>query len=165
MRAIFIAGGKLLGLLMFYWAINVIPQFGFWVSMREDWVADGIAAGWLPGAMALQLLVTIGFGWILVFRTERLADLFKIRETEKGELRPEVGELLRVGIIVIGVYLLATAIPKLAERVIEVFRYGAGLWEFHFSRLIEILLQILLGLWLALSSRRVAGLIANWEKQ
>jgi hypothetical protein len=100
-----------------------------------------------------------------ISQTEWLADKLKIRSDE--QLPPLADDaILRVGIKIVGVYILANAIPGLVKAVSEASAHG--LWTGRLTaietKIIPAVLQVALALFLAIRTERVLGLLAKGEK-
>ena len=163
MRNIFLAGAKLLGILGLYWAILIIPQIGFFLGIQTPMSEDNYSGAWIFSAILLYFLLAFSFGLILIFRTEKIADLLKINEPEEQEFKPKADDMFRIGIILVGIFLLASAIPEFAKIIFRLAQTSMTLRSFNTSELISSILQICLGGWLSFSSRKVVHIITKRE--
>jgi len=165
MRNIFLAGAKLLGILGLYWAILIIPQIGFFLGIQNPINEEYYSISWIFSGIFLYFLLSLVFGLILIFRTEKIANMLKIKEGEEQEFKPNADNMLRIGIILVGIFLLASAIPKLAKTIFGMARSLSGLTSIYSSELISSILQICLGVWLSLSSSKVIHFITKRESK
>jgi hypothetical protein len=163
MRNLFLAGGKLLGILGLYWAILIITQIGFFFGIQSDISKNYYSMAWMFSGFLLYFLLALVFGLILIFRTEKIADMLKIKEPEKQEFKPKADDMLRIGIILVGIFLLASAIPEFAKIIFRLAQTSMTLRSYNTSELISSILQICLGGWLSFSSRKVVHFITKRE--
>jgi hypothetical protein len=163
MRNIFLAGAKLLGILGLYWAILIIPQIGFFLGIQTPMSEDNYSGAWIFSAILLYFLFAFGFGLTLIFRTEKIAEILKIKETKELVFNQKTDEMLRIGIILVGIFLLASAIPELAKIIFRMVQTSITLSSYNTSELISSILQICLGGWLSFSSRKVIHFITKRE--
>lgn len=166
MRRLFIVLAKIFGLLQLYWALATFMQVGFAISMmsRSSVMDDGgqYIAG-LAGTV-IYFVVSVGVALILLIRTDWLADKLKIQaDGESGEIKE--GTLLRSGVKLIGVYIVAHAIPSFARTVTDYGLLAGGILESHFwTRIIPAVLPLVLGTLLAIRADRVLALITKAEQ-
>ena len=144
MRNIFLAGAKLLGILGLYWAILIIPQIGFFLGIQNPINEEYYSISWIFSGIFLYFLLSLVFGLILIFRTEKIADMLKIKEPEKQEFKPKADDMLRIGIILVGIFLLASAIPEFAKIIFRLAQSSMPLSSYNTSELISSILQICL---------------------
>ena len=117
MRRLFIVGAKLLGLLCLWWAISTTIQlisFGSVVVMvkRAD-VLDRVAIVLVYGVGLLAYFVlAVWFALVLLFRTEWIADKVRLEKDSDLPGWPEQNKLLSLGVVLLGFYVLAHAIPE-----------------------------------------------------
>ena len=142
MRNLFLAGAKLLGILALYWAILIIPQIGFFLSVRTTMSEGNYSGTWLFSGIVLSFILPLIFGLILIFRTEKIADILKIKESKEQEFKSKQDDILRIGIILVGIFLVASAIPKFAKIIFQMAQSSMGHMSIHTSELISSILQI-----------------------
>ena len=144
MRNLFLVGAKLLGILGLYWAILIIPQIGFFLGANAQMNEGNFSGAWMFSGILLYFLLAFAFGLILIFRTEKIADLLKIKESEVQEIMPKTDDMLRIGIILVGIFLLASAIPEFAKIIFRLTQTSMILRSYNSSELISSILQICL---------------------
>ena len=171
MRPFFIVGVKLIGLLVFYWALQHIgPMVS---SVRLLWIE--IPAGNVPPvdplwnmiAYSVSFLAALAFALFLLCRGERLAALVPLPEFPVGAPTVAPEALLQVGIIIAGLLIACNAVPRFvleafvaistpsSESSVAIYKvYGQ-------SRLAESGIQMALSWFLGFRSGRVAHLIAG----
>ena len=165
MRNLFLVGAKLLGMLGLYWTILIIPQIGFLLGANAQMNEDNFSGAWMFSGLLLYFLLSLAFGLILIFRTEKVADLLRIKKAEVQEIKPKTDDMLRIGIILVGIFLLASAIPKLTKTIFVMAQSLSGLMSIYSSDLISSILQICLGEWLSFSSSKVIHIISKRESK
>ena len=163
MRNLFLVGAKLLGMLGLYWTILIIPQIGFLLGANAQMNEDNFSGAWMFSGLLLYFLLSLAFGLILIFRTEKVADLLRIKKAEVQEIKPKTDDMLRIGIILVGIFLLASAIPEFAKIIFRLAQTSMTLRSYNTSELISSILQICLGGWLSFSSRKVVHFITKRE--
>jgi len=166
MRRIFIVLAKLIGLLQIYWGLTYLSSIALFIGQmaRMESSEFGQLAIQMGGILGFALLA-FGMAWVLLARTEWLADKLKIHaDDELPALSDDV--VLRAGIKLVGVYILANAIPGLIKAISEASAYG--LWEGRltaiWTKIIPSVLQVALGLFLAIRTERILSLLAKGEK-
>ncbi len=163
MRNLFLVGAKLLGMLGLYWTILIIPQIGFFLGANSQMNEDNFSGVLIFSGLLLYFLLSLSFGLILIFRTEKVADLLRIKKAEVQEIKPKTDDMLRIGIILVGIYVLASAIPELAKIIFRLAQTSMTLRSYNTTELISSIFQICLGWWLSFSSRKVAHFITKRE--
>ena len=166
MRRIFIVLAKLIGLLQIYWGLTYLSSIALFIGQmaRMESSEFGQLAIQMGGILGFALLA-FGMAWVLLARTEWLADKLKIHaDDELPALSDDV--VLRAGIKLVGVYILANAIPGLIKAISEASAYG--LWEGRltaiWTKITPSVLQVALGLFLAIRTERILSLLAKGEK-
>lgn len=162
MRKLFLVLAKLVGLLQVYWALVNFMQIGFTLSMigRSESTHTGQIVVSLIGIGAYFIL-SLGMAWLLLARTEWLADRVRIQdETDIQGL--DKHPVLLAGVKLIGVYVTVYAIPSLVHALLDSQR----LWEGQiglqvWNKIIPAALQLGLGLFLALRSEKVVEVITK----
>lgn len=166
MRRMFIVLAKLIGLLQIYWGLTYLSSIALFIGQmaRMESSEFGQFAIQMGGILGFALFA-FGMAWALLVRTEWLADKLKIHSDDQ---LPALSDdtVLRAGIKVVGVYILANAVPGLVKAISEASVYG--LWEGRltaiWTKIIPSVLQIALALLLALRTERVLSLLAKGEK-
>lgn len=108
MRTVFSVASKLLGVFITYLGIMyVIAAFA---------LRDGP-----PGPVSLQLLsalVAFVFGFVLAFRTDRLADLLGVNSEVSSSFGAFEGRAaLRTGVILVGLYIFVTRVGSVLSMI------------------------------------------------
>jgi hypothetical protein len=182
MRRLFIVGAKLLGLICIWWAIVISTQImsvGGLLSfthMRQLTYSDVISVIlFLVGLLAF-IALTIWFLTILLLRTEWLADKVGLDKDDELAGWPEEKKLLRLGLLLLGFYVLAYAIPDTVKSSLTLlgeyfimrpsrFR-GASSFLLHY--VIPILVNLVgvsIGFLLVLMPTRIIGWVENKQKK
>ena len=177
MRSLFIVGAKLLGV----WAVLLVLQnvpviAGFVVGAaveglnRGEWGALLMVLPW--SAWAAGLIVTGNF---LLLKTERIAVRVKVAETELSGRVPSTDELLRLGIVLIGVLTIVSSLAKLGTGVAVLARVllgeeyrQAGMQGMGMSQIRTILYGVLPvagGLVCMLRPGWIVAAIERWSKK
>lgn len=178
MRHLFLVIAKLFGLFQIVWAV------GHLASVTMVLATMGMGPESLFQHRVAQLANTLGLAvfcfvmaWVLLFRTQWLADKLRIQEeAEPKRLRGIM--LLRVGIKLIGLFLVVSAIPDAVRasfdwiwsvaslgnlrNFVRVFwlESTSGIW----TRVLPALLQLGLGLFLSLRTEMVLSWITAGNK-
>ena len=168
MRRIFIVLAKLSGLLQIYWGLTHLSSLTLFIGQMARMESSEF------GHRAIQIqmggiigfaLLAFGMAWVLLARTEWLADKLKIHSDDQLPAMSD-DTVLRAGIKVVGVYILASAIPGLVKAISEASAYG--LWEGRltaiWTKIIPSVLRVALALFLAIRTERVLSLLTKGEK-
>jgi len=164
MRRLFLVLAKLVGLLQAYWALVNFMQIGFTLSMvgRSESTHFGQMVVSLVG-IGMYFVLSLGMAWLLLARTEWLADKLKVQDEAEIEGLDKHPVLL-VGVKLIGVYVAVHAIPSLARSLLDARHLWEGQSGLHlWNKIIPAALQLGLGLFLALKSEKVVQLMARRE--
>ncbi len=170
MKRLFIVIAKLFGLIqlsrMLIVLFQIVPQLGFFaVSGGEDEGDVFFRLYSLSGSLA-YFVMSGALAWLLLARTEWLANRCRIPD-DNGEALPGAGTLLRVGTILVGVYVTVHAFPKLGREISNMFFYMSDMRPHQYIIDIEALpaaIELALGLYLALRSDHVLRLIDKFQK-
>jgi len=167
MRNIFLAGAKIIGLLAIFWAIRFIPSIG-WAIVQARTGSMSANVGVILN-IYLEFAILVIFGLILLFRTEKLATLLKIKEGSEKEIKLPTSEILRIGFIFIGIYFLGKAIPEFFKTFYFLSKSSEFSGNFEktrdISQLISSILKIGIGSWLTFASRKVIRIITTRESK
>ena len=176
MRRLFIVLAKLLGLLQIYWALVYFVQLGFWLGRLVRVPSPSL------GQMVLEVVgiivytaLSIGMAWLLIAKTDWLADKLKIdTETEEStDLKEDV--ILRCGVKFIGLFVAIYAVPAIVRALLRsgifgIFDHGITspafsmvIWDF-LDVVLAPALQLALGLFLALKSTKVVEMMTKRSK-
>jgi hypothetical protein len=162
MRRLFIIFAKLLGLLQLYWSLVTFSQigFGFIMLCRAEPTQAGQIRANLAGVL-IYFILSLGTAWFLIFRTRWIADRLRIKD-ESDIAGLDKYPLLSVGIKLIGVYITAHAIPGLVKLLLETPAIWQGNIQLHvWYKMIPIILEVLIGLFLALKSNIVIKIVTR----
>jgi len=133
MRSMFVVGAKLVGVVLCFRVASSFLKLAFlMISLIGDqWEEVRGLFAWTAAAY-FEVVIEILFVFVLLFRTDWLAERLKVREEPLGVKLPAVDELVRIGIRLMGVYVLVVTAPALVTaiaRFIAIVREseGAGL--------------------------------------
>jgi hypothetical protein len=122
MREWFIAGAKLLGIYFLYWAFTTLPQS---IAIGMSSFSESVILNEGPSNLAIFLssisatAVMIVFAFILLFKTNWLADTLKVTgQSHNSERQYDTG-MLQTGISLIGIYIFCTKIGSLIQAYVE----------------------------------------------
>ncbi|MBM4147597.1 MAG: hypothetical protein FJ224_00925 [Lentisphaerae bacterium] len=166
MRRLFVVLAKLIGLLQIYWGLTYLSSIALFIGqMPRTESCEFRPLAVQIGGIAAFALLSFGMAWALLTRTEWLADKLKIRADDPlPALSDDV--VLRAGVKLVGVYILANAIPGLVKAIAEASAYG--LWEGRLAaiwiRIAPSVLQVGLALFLAVRTGSLLRLLAMGEK-
>ena len=154
MRSLFIVVSKIYGLMQAYagltYIFTVIPMFSMLGADDDSVVSTAFHGEQITlsvislGAMAS---LTFGIAWLLLFRTEWLADKLKIPKSESSSSpSPSVEILLYSGTKLIGLYVVVQGIPLLVQGLFQIrhMPFGAYIWSTMSSPVIRIIIGVLL---------------------
>ena len=161
MKQLFFVFAKLLGLFQLYTALIAAMQ---WVSMLTMIARSESApfTGMLMGATGLLvfLAVALAAAWILIEKTDWLAGKVGIRDDAPVAGLEQVPALV-VGICLIGIFVTVQSLPGVVRLLLTRNMWGTGLPAFIWPQLLPAVLQVALGLFLALQPGRVAALVTR----
>ena len=122
MREWFIVGSKLLGIYFLYWALTTLPQS---IAIGMSSFSESVILDKWPSNLAIFLssisatIVMIIFAFVLLFKTNWLADTLKVtRQSHNSETQYSAG-MLQTGISLIGIYIFCTKIGSLIQAYME----------------------------------------------
>lgn len=165
MRRLFVVFAKLLGLLQIYWALLTFVQIGFVFTMFDHSGSNqsGQILASLIGTF-LYFAMALGMAWLLLVRTEWLANKLKIQADDQ---LPTLSDdtILHAGIKVVGIYILVNAIPILMQTVFLATTQDMRGYSFSpaWTNVISSVLQVILALPLIIRTHDVIRLIAKGE--
>ena len=163
MRRVFIVLAKLMGLLQIYWGLTFLTSVVMIFAHMPGGEGDREFAMQLLG-VCIYGVVAFGAAWLLLARTEWLADRLGI-EADSAPVTLSKDVVLQAGMKLIGVYFLTRALPSLVRGVMQVSRVGdwggsaSALW----TTTLPTVLQIVLALLLLIRTRWILGVIAKGE--
>lgn len=180
MKRLFIVGVKLLGLLCLWWAIfttlQIISYGGMILGLDRPgtrWVLAAILYG--TGLLA-YVVFSIWFAVVLLFRTEWVAEKVGLGEDTQLPGWPEEKKLLILGVVLLGLYVLADAIPGFAKSLLSLFgTFFLGqppgyrnettlLLMRYVIPLLKDILQVAVGGLLILMPVRIIGWLERWQE-
>jgi len=167
MKNLFLAGAKIIGLLSIFWAISFIPSIG-WAIVQARTGSMSANVGAILN-IYIEFAFLLVFGLLLLFRTEKLATLLKIKEESQKEIKLPASEILRIGFIFIGIYMLGKALPAFFKSFYLLSKWSEFRENFdktrYISELISSVFKIGLGSWLTFASRKVVRIITTKESK
>jgi len=152
------------GLLQLYWTLANFLQIGYPLFHMFEQADTGAANIYYIG-MAVYFGLLFGMSWVLIARTEWLADRLKIRE--EGEIgKIDSQSVLLVGVKLIGVYALVYSIPRFAGSLQYLsLPLVENQKNPHILRtIIPAVLQLALALFLTFGSETVIKIISGKMK-
>ena len=135
MRSIFIAVSKVFGLIQVYEALLLIVGMVsiihglFYASFSG--VAD-FGMTWLfgIGSVVLSFLIYLGLAWLLIFKTEWLADKLRIPEQIGIDVPPR-DQLLFIGIVLVGLYISVIGLAEFGSTFLSVILKSSETFGFQ----------------------------------
>ena len=161
MRQLFIVVAKLLGFLQLYWSIALLGQIGVAVYMltaQSSPLAHSTVKWGLAGFGAYFLLM-LALAWILLAKTDRLADMLGITNEPGPSIISET-ILLSTGIRLIGLYVVVMAAPAIIKAFLDLQGTYHSMGISSWSSVIRSGLELSLGCILALKADSVIPYIA-----
>lgn len=156
MRRLFLVLTKLVGLLQVYWAFVNFMQIGFAISMmiHSEPTQIGQLLFGLIGVV-LYFCLSLGMAWLLLARTDWIADKLKISDEGESGI-PQDDVILRTGVKLIGLYVTVYAIPELAKALLESQVFISWQVGIHFwTKILPAAIQLGLGLFFTFKSSKV----------
>ena len=161
MKQLFFVFAKLLGLFQLYTALTSAMQ---WVSMLTMIARSEPApfAGMLLGAAGVLIFLAVAFAaaWILIAKTDWLAAKVGIRDDAPVAGLAQVPALV-VGISLIGIFVTVQSLPDVLRLLLTRNMWGTGAPAFIWPQVLPAVLQVALGLFLALQPGRVAARVTR----
>ncbi|MDO9513270.1 MAG: hypothetical protein Q7J59_01495 [Elusimicrobiota bacterium] len=157
MRKLFIVVAKFMGFWMFYSAFWGFTHVGLYLDMLVSLSDNTNSILWSLAGMVLSMASSFILGWLLLIKTEWLADKLKISE---GNDLPVLNadSVLKTGIKLIGIHVAVFAIPKFVSS----FYY----YQFNFAfvaKLFAFFVSMGLGIFLAVKTEKVIKVISGNE--
>jgi hypothetical protein len=165
MRQLFLVLAKLVGLLQLYSALSTCVQFG---SMLTIFGPSDVpkAQDYLPSLIpvAISVAMTLGLAWLLLARTEWLADRLKIQDA--GQIAGlDKQPIFLVGVKLIGLYMTVYAVLLLGAVFAQYQEWiGHNSSRYIWYKVFPGALQLLLGLLLALNAEKVVEIMTKKKK-
>lgn len=155
MRTLFIPLAKLLGIFL------VFRPLCYLAYMLYYWVLSRAGVGQEPVQTAFMLsfhmhIVGLVLGLVLVFKTEKIATVFKIPPDTTDSIVINSDSVLRVGLVLIGVYIAIQAAPALVGAVVFILQQSGRTSGVYQDKFWTSMLQTVLGICLVFQARRLA---------
>jgi len=167
MTKFFLVGGKLLGILCVYWALLTIPQIGFATAVlsRQPSVPGAGASEVVLLGAYLSFVASLLLGLLLLFKTERLAQLLKVPVDTTNDSPPSTESILRTGLVLVGVYILIGAVPEVTRWIIESLQHTSQLYSLPaIGRLASSLLRLIMALYIVVYSKHATQMIQRHQR-
>jgi hypothetical protein len=172
MRSLFIVISKVYGLMQVYagltYIFTVIPMFSILGRDEESSVSTAFHGEQLTLSLislGAMVVLTLGLAWLLLVRTEWLADKLKIPKSESSSSpSPSVETLLYAGTKLIGLYIVVQGIPLLVQGLFQIRHmpsFGAYMW----STMASPVIRVIIGVLLVMKTRAVVGIIIEKKGQ
>lgn len=113
MRGLFIVGAKLLGIYLLYWAImSILVSISFLLHASSGGTPFSSEL-FEKTIVLMNFSIVLIFVFVLLFKTEWLADKIKLPGDSLGHTAVVTSANLRLGIVFIGIYIFVTHIGGL----------------------------------------------------
>jgi hypothetical protein len=158
MRNLFVVVAKLFGLVQVY---SALTSLGIAVGFATQ------VAGAEPTHIGQQVIINVtiisfysilsfGLAWLLLCRTEWLADRLAI-QCDGTRVEMTGADILHVGTKLIGIFVIVRALPDLVRVLIEsrIWTQGEVLGLYTWSKVVSSVLEVTLGLVLVLKTRTI----------
>lgn len=155
MRTLFIPLAKLLGIYAVFQASSYILLTITQAISIGKFIDSGVIS-YLIYSLCLML------GLILIFKTERVADVLKMPQDKTDSLIFDFHSMLRVGLVLIGVNVLIYAIPTFLGSIVGPVFYTRRPYTVE---VFPPLIRIVFGGCLVLLSNRLAGFLSKSKEQ
>lgn len=161
MRRLFLVFAKLLGLLQIYSVIMTPVQIWLFFTMPAP---DGSSLLINLIVASTCLVLAFGFAWLLLVRTEWLADKLGVQDaTDVSDL--ERHPALSVGVQLLGIYFTVHVTPNLVRWILCCYNtWALGLMRDFWGEIIPDSVQLGLGVFLMLASDKVVAMIAKKKR-
>ncbi len=175
MRSLFIVVSKVYGLMQAYTGVTyifmVLPMLRMLSRSSDSSDAETIMSTAFHGeqitlsviSLGAMVILTFGIAWLLLFRTEWLADRLKI-QTSDAPPSPSLETLLHAGTKLIGLYVVVQGIPLLAQWLFQIrhmMSFGMHMW----STMALPVIRIIIGVLLVMKTRPIVKFIIEKEGQ
>ncbi|MFH0964388.1 MAG: hypothetical protein V2A58_10300 [Planctomycetota bacterium] len=144
MRATFVVGATLLGVFVLYEVIRELPIALAAIAALPSTGSE--YAFWNILAFGLRQFIGLVLCVFLVLRAGWIADRLKLRDEPAGEASRCPEMYLRMGIVLVGLYVALSMVPLLGKLLLEAYAYRAEQMRLHFQlgRAVEPILGIAL---------------------
>jgi len=166
MRKMFLVAAKLLGLMQLYsMLMSSLPFLAVSMNYAETYHPSPIQV-LLGGASALVWTIFYGwFAWLLLFRTDWLADRLKIRDEPGDDRAFDRQAVLPLGVTLIGLYVVIHALPSLITAIMRIQSEWIDRFpEKQRGQLVSVIIQLLLGVWFTFGANQVVSIITRRER-
>ena len=116
MRKYFVIGGKLLGVYLLYSSLTMLFGTISYIVISFNSQSDPFGKIAMISSV-VSLIILLIFSFVLLFRTDWLADLVKLDEESEDFLKIKSEFILRGGIVLIGLYIFATNIGRFISTI------------------------------------------------
>ena len=127
MRTIFIAVGRVFGLVQVYYGLAYVTSMLPALRMMQRATVgtagevtartfSGTSVALTTGSMVATLLLTFGVAWLLLFRTDWLASKLKVPEQD-AQTPLSADAILHVGARLLGLFVIIQAVPVLVGQL------------------------------------------------
>jgi len=161
MRNVFLVIAKLLGLLQIFASFAYVTQSALAIGVYRSWVENQLSlyTTWTIYVWGFFIILSLTLAWILVAKTEWLADRLRIPE-DMSSVDLSDSRALRLGVKLLGFYFLGHAVPYLGSILIRtIYEHNGGFPHIRaltfFLGSFVPLVQIALGLFFILDTNRV----------
>lgn len=158
MRALAIIGLKLMGISLLLRAAGIIPSISNLANVLSI-PHPGVSPGWFVLPIAGWFIITLTFGLLLLFQTERIASRLRF-PAEPLQASVSASKLLQAGLIIVGVYVMIYALSEFVMHVSTMIQYcykTGNPSAYSWGNTVQELLQLLLALVVIGGSRRIAA--------
>ncbi|XHR30355.1 MAG: hypothetical protein ACFUZC_07295 [Chthoniobacteraceae bacterium] len=156
MRALAIVGLKLMGVSSLYRATGIISMIASVLAMLSN-PHPGINPLWLIVQAVVIFVINVLFALVLLFRTERIVTWLRIPDEP---LRSSIAasELLRVGLVIVGVIALIDAISESSSILFNATQiFHATHQMMNLGPAVKVLVEFVLGFVVIGKSRSIAS--------
>ncbi|MDO9513267.1 MAG: hypothetical protein Q7J59_01480 [Elusimicrobiota bacterium] len=157
MRNFFIVIARLIGLQQLCSIIILGTMAAFQLSIVRHFPVSVKETFWHFGALALGAPLTLVVCWLLIIKTEWLADKFNINENDSLPFFDNDG-VLKIGIKLMGIYIAVLAIPVVVANL-RLYNNAA----FVFSAVLTVLFRAAIGFFLVSKTEKIIEYISVYK--
>ncbi len=166
MRRVFIVLAKIVGIVLLYqWLVYLSSMLIIFSSLSDFSAGKDTNVFLQIVGVAGYIFLSVGVVWLLLIKTEWLADKLGINE---DDLLPAltVNVAVRVGFKLIGIYIFLVAMPRIFNVIFRAGSYGwmGGLTKHIWTGALPAVVQVVLALFLMIRTDRVLRVIEKGEK-
>ena len=160
MRPLFLVLAKLTGLLHLYWTLSGLAQMSVMFGLGSIRTEASVSTLVPILGFVLYFVFALVLAWILLFKTEWLADVLRLPTDESTTVKPPATVLLHVGIQLIGVYAVAQAVPGLLRTLTMLHRtFDLTAQNYPWHLLAAPLAQLVVGVLLAFKADAIVSFL------